>query len=1031
MDTLLHDLRYAVRQLLLHRTFTIVAALTLALGIGANTAIFSVVYGVLLRPLPYPRPQELVGLGEAYQGGSGEMGVTYREFQFLAEQGGVFNSVAAMTSVGMNLGVNSEAEHLHGQRVSRDFFRVLAVSAVIGRTFAAEEDQVNGPAVLVLSYPLWQRRFGGDPAIIGRAHGPARRQAGHRDRCDAGHFCAAGAGGCLEHAGAGRIDCRQWRESRGDRQDRPGHDGGAGQSADAALAFADFQVRFKEMGLPAQLTMQLAPFKALTSLDVRTPVMILFGAIGFVLLIACANVASLILGRAAARQRELSVRVALGATHRRIMRQILTESLVLSCIGGALAVGVATWAVHGLVAFVPSDLAGGADVRLDGWALLFTFAVALLTGVIFGIVPAWLTASADPQAALQAGSTRATGSVRQGKLRNALVIAEFAMSVILLAGAGLMIRTFANLMHTEAGFDTRHTLSAEIWLTGSRYDSPSTVAAYYQTVVTRLQATPGVAAAAVVEAGLPLERGGNISVSRGSERLHGGIDYRTVTPGYFRTLGVPVRQGREFAVADDAGAVPVIVVNEAFLRQRYLAGEVLGQDLIVGGGSTVPRAIVGVVGDVKSFVGFPAPPTVFLPSAQTPFDLTRIFNGWFPIHVMVRAAGDPASLAIAVARVLHDVDPEVPVGRVQPMAGVLDASLALQRFVMLLLSAFAALAIMLAVVGIYGLISWFVVRSTRDIGVRVALGARPADVMALVLRRGMGPGVRGCVIGLLGAVALTRLLAGLLFNVAPADPLTLVAVTACCSARWRRRHAISRRGGPRGSIRSSPCARSRGAASSGRSDMNRLMQDIRYAVRGLIKTPAFTLGVVVTLALGIGINAVMFGVVDTLFLRAPAGVARPDGIVRVYYQHRSRSFGDRITGASSTFPSYTDLARRRARSRAGHRLYTTRRRSDWVASPAIQVNAAVTSFQFFPMLGLRPSLGRFFTDAEDRVGGDRVAVLTWHFWQRQFGGDPAIIGRALAIGKGTYTVIGVGPRDFAGIDLGSRPDPADSSRGRG
>jgi predicted permease len=408
--------------------------------------------------------------------------------------------------------------------------------------------------------------------------------------------------------------------------------------------------------------------------------------------------------------------------------------------------------------------------------MLFTFAVALGTGLVFGLVPAWLTARSDPNATLRSTSARAGTSSGQARLRNALVVVEMALALILLSGAGLMIRTFANLVRTDPGFDMRHALSAEIWLTGSHYDSPATTSEYYRTLLTRLQALPGVKSAAVVEAGLPLERGGNISVFMNGQRLQGGVDYRTVTPGYFRTLGVALTQGRDFTSSDDGAAVPVVVVNQAFAH-RYLHDGALGRGMTVGGSDSTVRTVVGVTGDIKSYIGQEPPAIVYIPSPQTPAGFTRIFNGWFPIHVLVRASGDPAAIAGTVASAVRAVDPQVPVGQVRPMADVLGASLALQRFVMVVLTAFAALAIALATIGIYGLISWFVMRSTRDIGVRMALGARPRDVTRLVVRRGMVLALTGAAIGVAGALILSRLLESMLFEVRPADPATLAGVT--------------------------------------------------------------------------------------------------------------------------------------------------------------------------------------------------------------------------------------------------------------
>jgi putative ABC transport system permease protein len=771
MSTLLQDLRFAARQLIKHRGFTLVAVLTLALGIGANTAIFSVVYGVLLRALPYRAPEQLVGLAASVQGNRNEEGITYNEFRFLAERQWGMHHVGAMTSVGMNLTTGTSAQHLDGVRVSQDYFPTLGVSPMLGRNFSADEDQLHGPSTVILSHALWQRAFGADSTIVGRVvqlDGVPSTVIGvmpagfeSLPRADVWSTLAqvgptVGSGENLEFIG--RL--------------QPGVTL-AQVNAHNAVPFADFRQRFHTDRIAPALMLSWRPFGELMVADVAVPVKILFGAIGFVLLIACANVASLVLSRTASRNRELAVRVALGATRTRVVRQILTESALLALLGGLVAVLFASWGLHALLEFVPRALPRTDAVHLDLRALCFTMVVALVTGVIFGLVPAWQMARTDPQSTLKESASRTTGSAAQGRLRNVLVTAEVALALVLLSGAGLMIRTFANLMRTDAGFDPTHLVSAEIWLTGSRYDSSAAVSAFYHQVVDRLTATPGVVSAAVVEAGLPLERGGNVSAVRHGQPV-GQNDYRTITPGYFTTLGVRVLLGRDIAAGDDDGAAPVMLVNRAFAHQ-YLNDAALGEQLSIGG-NKVQRTVVGVVGDVRSFVGVPAQPTVYLPSAQTPFSLTRVFNGWYPIHVIARMRDDPAYAVNAMRQAIAAVDPQVPVGQVLPLRDVLLRSLAMQRFVMLLLSAFAVLAIVLAMVGVYGLISWFVVRATRDIGVRIALGAGRGDVLRMVVGRGMLLAGAGVVLGVAGSLALTRLLGSMLYHVKPADPVVLGGV---------------------------------------------------------------------------------------------------------------------------------------------------------------------------------------------------------------------------------------------------------------
>jgi predicted permease len=773
MDSLIQDLRYAARTLLKSPGFTLVAVTTLALGIGANTAIFSVLYGVLLRPLPFPQPDRLVGLSQVFQGSRYERAVDYRQYRFLEQNSRVFESVAASTSVGFNVFTGTEADRADGLRVSRDFFRVLGMSPLLGRAFSADEDQPGGPQVVILSYGYWQRRFGGDRGIVGRAISldgapytvvgvmPASFES--QPAADVYSTLAQVArtiGGGMNLELVGRL--------------REGISFARAQ-AEFAPTVAAFREAFKGRALPAQLRLELFPHRQLVVNDLRTPVRVLFGAIALVLLIACANVAALALGRGAERGREHAVRVALGASRGRLVRQSLTESVLLALVGGAAGLALGAWGLDLLRTLLPSSLRM-VEIRLDAWAVAFTFGVSCATGVAFGLVPAWHAAGTDAHEALGEGSARTTAGAARGRLRNALVVGEVALSVVLLIGAGLLIRTVANLLRTDPGFDPGRVLAAEVWTNGAGYDSTAQISGFYRRLTDRLDAIPGVQSAAVVEAGLPLERGGNQYVFIEGRENGASVDYRAVTPGYFRTLGVPLEQGRAFGDGDRQGADLVAVVNQSFARLFLSGQDAVGRSVTFEGRNGVPRRIVGVVGDVKSNIGDQVPPTVFLPSAQTPAGYSRIFGGWFPTHVVVRTAGDPAALAAAVTRAIHDTDPRVPVGRVRGLEQTLSESVAFQRFEMLLLSAFAALALVLAAVGMYGVMSYLVTRRTHEIGVRVALGAVRGDVLNLVLRRGLALALVGAAAGLLGAIALTRILTSQLYGVRPADPVTFAAV---------------------------------------------------------------------------------------------------------------------------------------------------------------------------------------------------------------------------------------------------------------
>jgi putative ABC transport system permease protein len=774
MSRLLHDLRFAIRQLLKQPVFTLVVLVTLALGIGANTAIFSVVYGVLLRPLPYPESGRIAALTAVYGTVPSELGVTWPEATFLQQHNTAFQYLAATTSVGFNLLTGTAADRVHGLRVSAHFFDVLGVHPMLGRAFTAEEDQTGGPDVVVLSYGVWQRLLGGDRGVIGTAV-----------RLDGKPFTVIGvmpADFRSQYGAQVWTTLAQVASTIGSGQNLaligrvpPGR---SMAQADAALRglTTDYRTAFPTF-VSNDYVLGAAPWRSLLVQDVRTPVRVVFGAILFVLLIACANVASLLLGRAAARRRELSVRIALGASRTRIIRQLLTESLLLALAGGVLGLLVATWGLHLLLTALPGDL-GGAAIGINGWTLLFTFAIAALTGVVFGLGPAWQATSADPQAALQEGAARSTAGRGQTRVRDGLVVAEVALSLLLLAGAGLMIRTVANLLHIDPGFDADHVASAEFWLTGTRYTSTEAIGQLYQQLVQRAERVPGVRAAAVVEAGLPLERGGNIPIWLDGQviRTRGGTDFRGVTGGYFDALGTPLVSGRLFDGRDSPSSQPVMLVNQTFARQFLADGPVVGRQMQVGGKDERLRTVVGVVGDVRSFIGSPAQPTVYIPQAQTPIGITTIFGSWFPMHLLVRTSGNPGAVVPQLSHVIREVDPQVPVGQVQTMASVLSQSVALRHFIMLLLGIFAGLAVVLAAVGIYGLIAYVVAQGTRDIGVRLALGARGGDVVRGVMRRGLMLALGGTVLGLVGAVVLTRLLQNQLYAVSATDPVTLGGV---------------------------------------------------------------------------------------------------------------------------------------------------------------------------------------------------------------------------------------------------------------
>lgn len=788
MSSLLQDLRLAIRALRRAPGFTSIAVFTLALGIGANTTIFSVFYGVLLRPLAYPEPDRLVQLAESGPGYRGEVGVTYTQFQFLEERTDAAVSLAAMASLGFNLANGNEAFRVSGLRVSRGYFEVLGVQPALGRGFTAEEDQPNGASAVVLSHGLWVRRFGGDPTLLGRSVTLDGVPATVVGIMPAGFqsYPSAEAWSTLDQVG------RTVGNGQNLQLVARLRDGIGFARAQQMLAgpLDAFRQEFKPQ-LPKEIRLEVLPYRQLIVNDVSRPIRVLVGAIMFVLLIACANVAGLVLSRGIGRARELAMRLALGASRGQLVRQLLVESVVLALVGGAAGAFMAVWGLETLIRFLPGDVPLTDGIRLDGRALAFTFGLSLLTGLLFGLLPAWQVARVDPQRVLKEGASRTASGRDHGGLRDSLVVGEIALSLVLLTGAGLLGRSFANLMSTDPGFEVERVLSAQIWLTGSRHETGSSPSLFYDDLIGRLRGLPGVQAAAVVEAGVPLNRGGNMTVVYDGERR--SVDYRTITPDYFTALGVRLLEGRVLTEGDGATGERVVVVNQAYAR-RFLTHGVLGEMLRLGGEDGDAYRVVGVVADVRSYIGFPPNPTVFIASAQTPVAFTRLYSGWFPIHVMVRTAGDPATLATAVQQAIREADPLVPVGKVEPMSRTLAESVVFQRFLLLLLGGFALLALVLAAVGIYGLMSHRVVQRRHEFGIRMSLGAVPRDVLDLVLGRGMKLSLVGIAIGLTGAAGLTRLLASQLFGVKPFDVPTfaigaagvaLVSLAACALPAYR------------------------------------------------------------------------------------------------------------------------------------------------------------------------------------------------------------------------------------------------------
>ena len=780
METIWQDLRYAARMLAKSPGFTAVAVLTLALGMGANTAIFTVVYGVLLRPLPFPEPDHIVQLAESYQAQSDEMDVSWNELEHLREYGQLFEHIAGYTDVGFNLATGNEAEHVRGVPASAGYFQVLGVHPALGRDFLPEEDRGDGQHVAILTHSLWMRRLGGDSGVIGQKvllNGDAYTVIGVMPaafdprsnselnpgvRADVWVPLAlvAKTAGNGENIGViARLKPGVTREQLQSQMD---------------MVTRDFRVRYPNV-VGQQLVLSFRPYQAMIGAGMRPFLLVLLGAIGFVLLIACANVANLLLARGSARGREIAVRVAMGASRVRLVRQLLTESALIALAGGTLGLAVAGSGLRSLLAMAPSNLPRLSDIRLDGWVFAFTFLISILTGAVFGIAPALYATKTNLSETLKEGEGRASAGASRRRLRQGLVVGELALSLVLLAGAGLMIATFVKLMNTSPGFDPHHVLTVQFWLTGSKYNSTPEIMKFYRSVEQRIEALPGVTAAGVVAAGLPLERGGNngVRIAGPKESEWISMDYREITPGYFRAIGTTLQQGREFREGDSDISHPVVIVNEAVARKYFHGQSSLGKHLYVSG---VLSEVVGVVGDVKSYLDQPAEPATFIPAAQAKWGTSQLFEGWFPRSIVVRTTGNPLILNQALREALAAADPLVPTGAVRSMDQVLAHSLALRSFMMLLLSIFGGLALVLASVGIYGVISFAVSQRTREIGVRMALGARPREVLRMILTEGLKLVAIGVLLGTTAAMMLTKLLEGMVYGVSMRDPLIFVLV---------------------------------------------------------------------------------------------------------------------------------------------------------------------------------------------------------------------------------------------------------------
>ena len=785
---LLHDLRYAARLQRKNPGFTIVAVIALALGIGANTAIFSVVNTVLLRPLPYKDPERLVMVWEdASRHGYPRDTPAAGNYVDWRDQNQVFEGMAAIADTSFNLTGSGEPERLEGRRVSVNLFPLLGVEPQIGRVFTAAEDQPGAQRVVLLSYGLWQRRFGGDPNIAGQSltlNGesyvvvgvmPARFQFPSSD----------------DQAWVPIAFTQQEMANRGRHylevlaRLKPGVSLDQAQSEMSTIA-SRLQQQYPQFN--AELGAVVQPLQEHLVGDIKPALLILLGAVGLVLLIACANVANLLLARAAVRQKEIAVRVALGARRWRLIRQFLTESVLLSTVGGLVGLAIAYGGLVLLRAFIPENISQAREISMDLKVLGFTFLVSVATGVIFGLAPAIQAARFNQIETLKEGGRDAATGGGGKRLRGLLVTAEVAISLVLLIGAGLLINSFLRLRNVDPGFRADNLLTMRIVLPKPRYEQFERRSAFYTDLVQRVQSLAGVRSAAITT-NLPLYRQGNsISISvegqpappPGQERI---VVTRIISPGYFDTMSIPLLRGRNVTEQDTETTPNVVVISETMAR-RYWPGEDAVGKRIAAGRVTSPEdwiQVVGVVKDVRQFELNAEPkPQMYLSYRQAGF--------FEPRDLVVKTDVDPSSLAATVRKAVWEIDKDQPVSNIQTMEEILADSIARQRFSMLLLAIFAGVALVLAGVGIYGVMSYSVAQRTHEIGIRMALGAQTGAVLKLAVGYGMKLVIAGIVIGLIAAFALTRVMATLLFGVTATDPTTftlisvlLIAVAAVAS----------------------------------------------------------------------------------------------------------------------------------------------------------------------------------------------------------------------------------------------------------
>ena len=774
---MLNDFRYALRQLIKAPSFTFVAIITLALGIGACTAIFSVVNTVLLRPLDAPDSDRLVVIRETQLPQFPEFSVSPPNYLDWEKQTKSYEYLAAYTGASLNLTGEGEPQRLTGLKVTGHYFDVYGVKPLLGRLLLPEEDAPGKNHVVVLSHGFWQRVFGGAKDVVGRSV-----------QLNGEPYQIVGVAPYLGIASKAEVwTPMAFKPDETDNKARGGHYinvwGRLKPGVTVAQAKAELDVIANQLAVQYPDPQKgwgifMMPLQDYLVREVRPVLYTLLGAVGCVLLIACANLANLLLARATARHREISIRAALGAGRGRLVRQLLTESVVLALCGGIAGIVLAKWGLDLLLALAPTTLPRSSEIHLDSGVLLFSLALSIVTGLLFGIAPAWLAARADVNEALKQGTRGSTEGGARGRLRSALVVAEVVLALVLLGGAGLLARSFMQLAHVDPGFIPENATTLRLSLPQKKYAEPEQQNAFANALVERLKDLPGVQAVGITHS-LPLVGdyvlGFNIEGRPAIDPADlPNTNYYAVTPDYFRAMGIRLVRGRAFTPQDDAKAPRVAIINETMARQFFPNEDPIGKRINITNGPDAWRQIIGIVGDIKQYgVDKATSAQSYEPFAQVPFSY---------INVVIRTKGSPAALLGALRPAVYAVDKDQPISTIRPLEEIMADSISRQRFAMTLLTVFSAVALVIAAVGIYGVMAYNVVQRTGEFGIRMALGAQQGDVLRLVLTQGGKLIGLGLLIGLLATVAASYAMRSILFNTSAFDPLTLTTITLVLAA---------------------------------------------------------------------------------------------------------------------------------------------------------------------------------------------------------------------------------------------------------